>query len=156
MNEDLLDLINYQAEGGEVEQLGKGCIAPWSDFEAPWDPNRFDYRKKKESKLLYYFWDSERPKMPYVAYDGGEEEINGKYYFISNNGVTRDQWQHRELVTQGVDGIEWRGGDCPVDGKTLVAFENRGGKFGASNANCGYWANKGKPTDIIRFWVLKR
>lgn len=50
--------------------------------------------------------------------------------------------------------IEWKGGECPVDGDTLVAYELRDGRRNCNKAGWLGWFHYGSDIDIIAYCPL--
>ena len=78
-------------------------------------------------------------------------------------GVGEDYWEPKEdsipekpddcVDTDGW--IEWNGGECPVDGNTVVDVIFRSGKSCKDVAMQFCWASSGSPCDIIKYRIHK-
>lgn len=52
------------------------------------------------------------------------------------------------------DWIEWKGGECPVDGDTMVEVLYRDGEALEDCAECFGWCNNGDADDIVAYRIL--
>lgn len=91
--------------------------------------------------------------MPYPPVERYWGENCGNHHAMYVDGTMSSKWEHwRELKTSATK-REWTGGEMPVDGETLVAYELQSGYYGVMKACDLIWGNAGD--NIIAYWELQ-
>lgn len=94
-----------------------------------------------------------------------QAELYGAINYLAGAAIAYDTWaadllprqEERLRTADGLDWIAWHGGECPVDGDTLVNVQLRnGGRIGGATRAGGLsWRHEGLYNDIVAWRLAK-